>query len=106
MAHFKSLKEPQHTDFQLSTYREYLLRVRNFYEIFKHVLSSNTDKSFKDYKDLIAYGINYSPASNFVKQLSSSVSAIPQYLQVIEQNEETIIHLSNPTIGSPLQLTT
>ena len=102
MAHFKSLKESPQTGFHLSSYREYLLRVRHFYEIFKHVLSSNTDKSFKDYKDLIAYGINFNPASTFVKQLASSVSTIPQFLQSIEQHEDTILHLSIPTIGSKL----
>jgi hypothetical protein len=51
-------------------------------------LDINKDQIFWTCKDLIAYGVTFSPAASLVESLSVSVTTIPAFIQLIYQHEE------------------
>ena len=101
--HFRTLSQigPKNI-FDIHSFRDYLSRVNNFFQIYSHILEPNPEQTFRTYKDLLAYGVSFSPASSLIKSLSASVTTIPAFIQLIYQHEDQLLRSSPmPTTPKP-----
>jgi len=104
--HFKTLAMSKSFVFSITEHRRYLQSVIQFLKIFDPVLSISKEKTFKDYKDLLSHNVQPNYVGAFIKQLQTGCSDMSSFIQLIYENEHTIVNLHapvSPPVVSPQQ---